>query len=75
MGSIGTHWWYRCCLAAVLASRCTQPRAPYATRTAAQERTYKRFYGLLAQRFCYYNRAYMERFDECFRNQYAIIHR
>lgn len=24
-----------------------------------QERTYKRFYGLLAQRFCYINRIYM----------------
>lgn len=26
-----------------------------------QERTYKRFFGLLAQRFCYVNRAYSVR--------------
>ncbi|GFH17866.1 MI domain-containing protein, partial [Haematococcus lacustris] len=40
-----------------------------------QERTYKRFFGLLAQRFCYLKREYAENFDQCFRNQYAVIHR
>ncbi|PNG77561.1 Pre-mRNA-splicing factor CWC22, partial [Tetrabaena socialis] len=28
----------------------------------SQERTFKRFYGLLAQRFCYLTRAYAEQF-------------
>ncbi len=39
-----------------LAEKSASERVP-----AAQERTYKRFYGLLAQRFCYLNRAYMVR--------------
>ncbi|KXZ52169.1 hypothetical protein GPECTOR_10g798 [Gonium pectorale] len=41
----------------------------------SQERTFKRFYGLLAQRFCYLSRAYAETFEDCFRKQYALIHR
>ncbi|EFJ52814.1 hypothetical protein VOLCADRAFT_78840 [Volvox carteri f. nagariensis] len=41
----------------------------------SQERTFKRFYGLLAQRFCYLNRAYAETFEDCFRKQYSVIHR
>ncbi|GIL77926.1 hypothetical protein Vretimale_6540 [Volvox reticuliferus] len=41
----------------------------------SQERTFKRFYGLLAQRFCYLNRSYAETFEDCFRKQYSVIHR
>ncbi|GFR42187.1 hypothetical protein Agub_g3072 [Astrephomene gubernaculifera] len=41
----------------------------------SQERTFKRFYGLLAQRFCYLSRAYAETFEDCFRKQYSVIHR
>ncbi len=29
----------------------------------SQERTFKRFYGLLAQRFCYVNKTYAELFE------------
>lgn len=32
----------------------------------SQERTYLKFYGLLAERFCRINRIYQEKFDECF---------
>ena len=41
----------------------------------SQERTFMRFYGLLAQRFCLLDRAYQEIFDRMFREQYATIHR
>lgn len=41
----------------------------------AQERTYEKFYGLLAQRFCQLNKVYMEPFMEIFRNSYETIHR
>lgn len=41
----------------------------------AQERTYMRFYGLLAQRFCQVDRIYQEKFEECFQIQYSLIHR
>ncbi|GAX83732.1 hypothetical protein CEUSTIGMA_g11157.t1 [Chlamydomonas eustigma] len=41
----------------------------------SQERTYKRFFGLLAQRFCYVGRAYADNFSDCFQKQYMIIHR
>ena len=41
----------------------------------SQERTYKRFFGLLAQRFCYIQRTYAELFEDCFRKQYSVIHR
>ena len=40
-----------------------------------QERTYLRFYGLLAQRFCVLNELYQLKFQECFYNQYLSIHR
>ena len=40
-----------------------------------QERTYMRFYGLLAQRFCALNKKYQELFDDCFKQQYSTIHR
>ncbi|KAG1681290.1 hypothetical protein FOA52_007336 [Chlamydomonas sp. UWO 241] len=41
----------------------------------SQERTYKRFFGLLSQRFCYVARVYQEHFSDCFRQQYMVIHR
>uniref|UniRef100_A0A061QW61 Pre-mRNA-splicing factor CWC22 n=1 Tax=Tetraselmis sp. GSL018 TaxID=582737 RepID=A0A061QW61_9CHLO len=41
----------------------------------SQERTYLRYYGLLAQRFCYLNRTYQEIFEDAFQRQYALIHR
>ena len=34
-----------------------------------------RYYGLLAQRFCYLKREYQEVFEDCFRRQYNLIHR
>ncbi len=34
-----------------------------------------RYYGLLAQRFCYLNRTYQEIFEDAFQRQYALIHR
>lgn len=41
----------------------------------SQERTYIRYYGLLAQRFCFINRTYQHLFEECFEKQYMLIHR
>lgn len=41
----------------------------------AQERTYLRFYGLLAERFCRLNSIYEQAFDELFARHYATIHR
>eukprot|EP00658_Telonema_sp_P-2_P058877 TRINITY_DN4747_c0_g1_i13.p1 TRINITY_DN4747_c0_g1~~TRINITY_DN4747_c0_g1_i13.p1 ORF type:complete len:793 (-),score=80.64 TRINITY_DN4747_c0_g1_i13:188-2566(-) len=41
----------------------------------AQEKTYLRFYGLLAERFCGLNPTYQEKFDEAFYSQYSTIHR
>jgi pre-mRNA-splicing factor CWC22 len=41
----------------------------------SQERTYLRYFGLLAQRFCMIKREYQDAFDECFAEQYALIHR
>lgn len=41
----------------------------------SQERTYLRYYGLLASRFCFINNAYGVAFDEMFAKQYATIHR
>lgn len=41
-----------------------------------QERTYLRFYGLLAQRFCVLDEKYQLLFqEECFPAQYNTIHR
>lgn len=34
-----------------------------------------RYYGLLAQRFCMIKREYQACFEDCFRRQYALIHR
>lgn len=40
-----------------------------------QERTYARFYGLLAQKFCEVRDCYPAKFGEVFRNNYETIHR
>lgn len=41
----------------------------------SQERTYLRYYGLLSERFCLLKREYQDAFDECFAEQYSLIHR
>lgn len=41
----------------------------------AQQRTYIKFFGLLAQRFCQLNNEYMSPFEDIFRNAYDTIHR
>ncbi|EDV26964.1 uncharacterized protein TRIADDRAFT_23262 [Trichoplax adhaerens] len=41
----------------------------------AQERSYLRMYGLLAQRFCQLNKTYVELYDEIFQDQYENCHR
>lgn len=40
----------------------------------SQERTYLRFYGLLAERFCRLNKSYQEIFERLFLQQYSTIH-
>jgi len=40
-----------------------------------QERTYLRFYGLLAERLCRINEVYAEKFHELFMKQYVTVHR
>ncbi|KAF6019580.1 ncm [Bugula neritina] len=42
---------------------------------SAQQRTYEKFYGLLAQRFCMLNKIYVEKFEEMFMTQYETCHR
>lgn len=41
----------------------------------AEQRTYEKFYGLLAQRFCVINRLYSEKFEEIFKDIYETTHR
>eukprot|EP00657_Telonema_sp_P-1_P012244 TRINITY_DN8707_c0_g1_i1.p1 TRINITY_DN8707_c0_g1~~TRINITY_DN8707_c0_g1_i1.p1 ORF type:complete len:230 (-),score=87.70 TRINITY_DN8707_c0_g1_i1:125-814(-) len=41
----------------------------------SQDKTYLRFYGLLAERFCGLNPIYQDKFDEAFYSQYSTIHR
>ena len=41
----------------------------------AEQRTYEKFYGLLAQRFCSINKIYIEPFEEIFRDTYQTTHR
>lgn len=41
----------------------------------AQQRTYEKFFGLLAQRFCMIDKKYIEPFQNMFREQYETIHR
>ena len=45
------------------------------TECCSQERTYLRYYGLLAQRFCFIDKMYAQLFDEVFMKQYSTIHR
>ncbi|XP_050685101.1 pre-mRNA-splicing factor CWC22 homolog [Leptidea sinapis] len=41
----------------------------------AEQRTYEKFYGLLAQRFCNINRIYIGPFEEIFKDSYTTAHR
>lgn len=41
----------------------------------AQQRSYEKFFGLLAQRFCQLNKIYMEEYIRAFNEQYETIHR
>ncbi|KAM3916250.1 pre-mRNA-splicing factor CWC22 homolog [Leptodactylus fuscus] len=41
----------------------------------AQQRTYEKFFGLLAGRFCLLKKEYMEAFESIFKEQYETIHR
>ncbi|XP_014668992.1 PREDICTED: pre-mRNA-splicing factor CWC22 homolog [Priapulus caudatus] len=41
----------------------------------AQQRTYEKFYGLLGQRFCAINKAYVAPFEAIFAQSYETIHR
>lgn len=41
----------------------------------AEQRTYEKFYGLLAQRFCNLNRIYIGPFEEIFKDSYGTAHR
>ncbi|XP_045761053.1 pre-mRNA-splicing factor CWC22 homolog isoform X2 [Maniola jurtina] len=41
----------------------------------AEQRTYEKFYGLLAQRFCNINRIYISPFEEIFKDSYSTAHR
>jgi pre-mRNA-splicing factor CWC22 len=39
------------------------------------ERTFLRYYALIAQRFCFLDRKYSELYADCFDKQYTVIHR
>ncbi|XP_028132382.1 pre-mRNA-splicing factor CWC22 homolog [Diabrotica virgifera virgifera] len=41
----------------------------------AEQRTYEKFYGLLAQRFCQINKVYIEPFQQIFKDTYSTTHR
>ncbi|XP_060523555.1 pre-mRNA-splicing factor CWC22 homolog [Cylas formicarius] len=41
----------------------------------AEQRTYEKFYGLLAQRFCQINKTYIEPFQQIFKDTYSTTHR
>jgi pre-mRNA-splicing factor CWC22 len=41
----------------------------------AQQRTYEKFFGLLAQRFCQIKKEFVEHFETIFRQQYETCHR
>ncbi|KAI0986869.1 hypothetical protein GJ496_008037 [Pomphorhynchus laevis] len=43
--------------------------------SCAQLRTYERFFGLLAERFCSVDQVYLENFEKIFQEQYEIVHR
>ncbi|KRX50521.1 Pre-mRNA-splicing factor CWC22 -like protein [Trichinella murrelli] len=41
----------------------------------AQQRTYEKFFGLMAERFCILKKSYMEHFEQMFRDIYGTVHR
>lgn len=41
----------------------------------SQERSFTKYYALLAQRFAYLSRSYQALFEDCFVKQYGVIHR
>lgn len=41
----------------------------------AEQRTYEKFYGLLAQRFCQINKIYVGPFEQIFKDSYGTAHR
>ncbi|RZF38015.1 hypothetical protein LSTR_LSTR006414 [Laodelphax striatellus] len=41
----------------------------------AEQRTYEKFFGLLAERFCQINKIYVAPFEQIFKDSYATIHR
>ncbi|XP_075213065.1 pre-mRNA-splicing factor nucampholin [Lycorma delicatula] len=41
----------------------------------AEQRTYEKFFGLLAQRFCQINKMYVGPFEQIFKDSYSTIHR
>jgi pre-mRNA-splicing factor CWC22 len=41
----------------------------------SQEKTYNKYYGLLAQRFCSLNHVYQDLFEHCFEKQFMLVHR
>ncbi len=43
--------------------KCPQSDATVLADCCAQQRTYEKFFGLLAQRFCQLNKAYIEPFQ------------
>ena len=43
--------------------------------TCAEQRTYEKFYGLLAQRFCQINTIYVKSFENIFQDTYNTCHR
>jgi pre-mRNA-splicing factor CWC22 len=43
--------------------------------SCAQQRTFERFFGLLAQRFCQLRKDFVEYFEKIFKEQYDTVHR
>ena len=43
--------------------------------SCAQQRTFEKFFGLLAQRFCQLRKEFVEYFENIFREQYETVHR
>ncbi|KAL1231738.1 Pre-mRNA-splicing factor [Trichinella pseudospiralis] len=41
----------------------------------AQQRTYEKFFGLMAERFCILKKTYMAHFEQMFRDIYSTVHR
>ena len=52
-----------------------KPQQPPFLDCCAQQRTYEKFFGLLAQRFCQINPAYVEPFQAIFTSTYNTVHR